>query len=124
MGINVWTSMGFENRNFQNGTAQKTEQNSAKPEEKPAQISQSVKMYVPAEGFKTDLNIYIPVQFTDNGSLKETLKYLQAHAKDKRKHYILGELWESLGDYEGEDDYCGELVDFEIDSEIKNIFAA
>ena len=74
MGINVWTTMGFENRNFQNGTAQKTEQNSAKPEEKPAQISQSVKMYVPAEGFKTDLNIYIPVQFTDNGSLKETLK--------------------------------------------------
>lgn len=125
MGINVWTTMGFENRNFQGGTAQKSEHKGAVTEENSVQISQSAKTYVHAEGVKTDLGIYMPVsQFTQTASLKETLKYLQAHAKDKRKRYILGELWESLGDYEGEDDYSGELVDFEINFGLKNIFAA
>ena len=125
MGINVWTTMGFENRNFQNETAHKPEQKGAVTEENSVQNSATVRTYVPAEGIKADLGIYIPVsQFTQTASLKETLKYLQAHAKEKRKRYVLGELWESLGDYDGEDDYSGELVDFEIDSGIKNIFAA
>ena len=120
--LNVSTTMGFENRNFQNGTAQKSEQKGAVAEENSVQSLSSVKPYLQAEEFKTDLNIYIPaVLFTQSGSLKETLKYLQSHAKDKRKQHILGELWESIVEYEGEEDYCGELVDFVIDSELEDI---
>ena len=62
-------------------------------------------------------------QVTLNNSLKETLNYLKAHANDKRKkEYILGDLWQNLS--ENEDTYQGELVDFVIDTSLKNIFAA
>lgn len=60
-------------------------------------------------------------QITLNNSLKETLKYLSS--KKSSKKHILGELWE---EYEQTDKsvYDGELLDFEIDKNIKNIFAA
>ena len=61
-------------------------------------------------------------QITMNESLKETLKYLKTKNKEKtNKKAILGELWNTIN---SEEDYCGELVDFVVDSSLKNIFVA
>ena len=62
-------------------------------------------------------------QITLNESLKETIKYLKtkANKKTKKKH-IIGELWNIIS--KEEISYEGELVDFVIDSSLKNIFAA
>lgn len=61
-------------------------------------------------------------QITMNESLKETLKYLKTKNKEKtNKKVILGELWNSIN---SEEDYSGELVDFVVDSSLKNIFVA
>lgn len=62
-------------------------------------------------------------QISANNPLKETLKYLKSHAGKKTvKEPVLGELWELFT--KEELDYNGELIDFEIDSTIINIFAA
>lgn len=62
-------------------------------------------------------------QITLNNSLKETLKYLKSHANTKtKKQPVLGELWELVNKKEIK--YDGELIDFVIDSNLENIFAA
>ena len=62
-------------------------------------------------------------QITLNNSLKETLKYLKTQAHKKNvKQPVFGELWNSANIEENS--YVGELVDFEIDSSVKNIFIA
>ena len=56
--------------------------------------------------------------------MKETLKYLKEHATKKTvKEPIFGELWELLNSNE-KVAYEGELLDFEIDNSVKNIFIA
>ena len=61
-------------------------------------------------------------QITQNTTLKETLKYLKSQANKKvQKQAILGELWDTI---KNEEKYEGELLEFEIDSNAKNIFAA
>jgi len=60
-------------------------------------------------------------QISINKSLKETLKYLSS--KKIAKKHVLGELWNEFKDA-GESSYDGELYDFEIDKNAKNIFAA
>ena len=51
------------------------------------------------------------------------MKYLKSQANKKQaKEPVLGELWNLFSKEEIE--YNGELVDFEIDSKAKNIFAA
>ncbi len=63
-------------------------------------------------------------QITLNNSMKETLKYLKSHANRKvNKEPVLGELWNLL-ELKEEKAYEGELIDFEIDSSARNIFAA
>ena len=63
-------------------------------------------------------------QISANGTLKETLKYLKEHATKKAvKEPIFGELWELLNSNE-KVAYEGELLDFEIDNSVKNIFIA
>ena len=75
-------------------------------------------------------NVYSPqlaiikasAQISANGTLKETLKYLKEHATKKTtKAPVLGELWNLLNN---EVEYEGELVDFVIDENAKNIFIA
>lgn len=75
-------------------------------------------------------NIYSPQlaiikassQISANGKLKDTLKYLKDKATQKTtKEHVLGELWNLL---DNEVTYEGELVDFVIDENIKNIFIA
>ena len=113
--------MGFENREFLRNTAKQILQKSGANEK---QADSIVKNQVIAEYGKTaEANIYgMSAQITLNNSLKETLKYLQAHANDRRKKYVLGDLWNKFS--EQENTYQGELVDFEVDYNIKNIFAA
>ena len=117
MGINVSTSMGFENRDFLNNTAKRILRKSGMSLEKAESILKNSYYNRP------EYDVYrTSAQVTLNNSLKETLKYLQSHANDKRKRYILGELWDKLG--EQQEAYQGELVDFEVDYTLKNIFAA
>lgn len=75
-------------------------------------------------------NVYAPqlaiikasAQISANGTLKETLKYLKEKANHKtQKTPVLGELWNLV---DNEEEYKGELVDFVIDENIKNIFIA
>ena len=67
-------------------------------------------------------------QISINNSLKETLKYLRSHASVKKsKTPVFGELWEILeanNQASEENPYKGELLDFQIDKNAKNIFAA
>lgn len=67
-------------------------------------------------------------QITLNKSLNETLKYLKEHANKKAvKQPALGELWNIFtanNDASENNPYKGELYDFEIDKNAKNIFAA
>lgn len=67
-------------------------------------------------------------QISINGTLKETLKYLRTHAaKNTAKNPIFGELWNifSTNNQASEHNpYRGELYDFHIDKNAKNIFAA
>lgn len=64
-------------------------------------------------------------QVSMNESLKETIKYLKKHAaKQPQKSPVLGEIWDLTSKLKDETPYNGELLDFEIDSSLKNIFAA
>ena len=67
-------------------------------------------------------------QITISNSLKETLKYLKTHSVQKQKKTpIFGELWnifEANNEASEENPYKGELYDFQIDKNAKNIFAA
>ena len=120
MGINVSTSMSFENRDFLRRSAKQILQKGG-ADEKTAEAIINTK--IADYDNLTESNVYkASAQITLNKSLKETLKYLQAHANDKRKKYVLGELWEKLE--EQSSTYQGELVDFEVDFNLKNIFAA
>ena len=124
MGINVTTSMGFENRDFLRDTAKQLLKKGGANEENASEIVQRM-VYPDVELESRELSAYrAAAQITLNNSLKETLKYLQAHANDRKKQHMLGDLWGLLGDYDSEDNYNGELVDFEIDYNSENIFAA
>lgn len=64
-------------------------------------------------------------QISMNNSLKETIKYLKKHATKKiQKEPVLGEIWDLTSKLKEEEPYKGELSDYEIDSTLKNIFAA
>ena len=64
-------------------------------------------------------------QVSMNESLKETIKYLKQHAsKQAPKKPVLGEIWDLTSKLKEEKPYEGELSDYEIDSSLKNIFAA
>ena len=123
MGINVSTSMGFENRQFLQNTAKEILQKKGAEPDKAQEVIQKAVFAGSDFVSSTELNtLKASTQITLNNSLKETLKYLKGHANDKRKKYVLGELWEQID--ENTDNYNGELIDFEIDSNLKNIFAA
>lgn len=64
-------------------------------------------------------------QVSMNESLKETIKYLKNHAKKQpTKEPVLGEIWNLTSKLKEDAPYEGELSDYEIDSSLKNIFAA
>lgn len=119
MGINVSTAMGFENRDFLRSTAKQILQKSGADEEKAEAIIKNNLNYYE----RPEVKIYnASAQITLNNSLKETLKYLRTHAKDKRKEHILGELWKRFNEFDSSAE--NELIDFEVNYNLKNIFAA
>lgn len=125
MGINVSTTMGFENKNLLRHTAKEILQKNGVSSENADKIAQKAVFASSDFASSTELNaLKASTQITLNKSLKETLKYLQAHANDKRKKYVLGELWNQFEKEKTEENYTGELIDFEVDSNLKNIFAA
>ena len=125
MSINVSTSMGFENREFLKNAAKEILQKNGADKEKANEIIQKAVFYPEYETSAGLSALRASTQITLNNSLKETLKYLNAHANDKRKKYVLGELWDILGNLkENEDDKSNVLLDFEIDANAKNIFTA
>ena len=68
-------------------------------------------------------------QITLNKTLKSTFKYLKEHSKKNTqiKTPVLGELWSiftTTNDSSEKNPYKGELVDFIIDKNAKNIFVA
>lgn len=122
MGINVSTSMGFENREFLRNTAKNILQKSGAEIHTAEEVVKNV--VFDNENSSAGLSVLkASTQVTLNKSLKETLNYLKSHANDKRKkEYVLGDLWQTLTD--NNDSYNGELVDFVVDANLKNIFAA
>ncbi len=66
-------------------------------------------------------------QITLNESLKETLKYLKEQSNKKVvKEPVLGELWDIFNannELSEKNPYKGELCDFEVDKNARNIFA-
>ncbi len=133
MGLNVSTTMGFENQNVLRNAAKDILNNSGASQESSAKIiDQAIfetrKSYTDIYPNSQLAIIKASTQISVNGTLKETLKYLREHANQRTvKTPILGELWEnfSINNQDSEKNpYEGELVDFKIDEKTKNIFAA
>ena len=128
MGFNVSASMGYqlENSEFLRSAAKNILNRSASPEATQRIIEKTL--------FNSDVQlrqlsvIKASTQISINNSLKETLKYLKNHANKKSvKAPVLGELWNifsSNNEASEKNPYKGELYDFEIDKNAKNIFAA
>lgn len=125
MGMSVSTTMGFENREFLMNSA-KNMQNNTPAAEKSVNTANGTIMLTEGKALTTEQYIMLAsTQITVNNSLKETLKYLQKHANNK-KEYKFGDIWKILSSENEDSDnnpYQGELVDIIIDN-TKNIFAA
>ena len=126
--MNVSLATGLENQEFISTSAKMFQQKSS---ENAGQRSQTVQNAFSEQSSLAPMSslsvLKASTQVTLNNSLKETLKYLKAHAKDRKKEHKFGELWEILGvtNEEAEKNpYKGELLDFQIDTNSKNIFAA
>lgn len=119
MGLNVSTTMGFENKEFLKNAAKSILTNGGAFSEKTSKI---------VDGTIFDVNPQLSVikassQISLNKSLDETLKYLKSHATKKAaKKYILGEIWNTL-EASKDTKYNGELLELKIDMS-RNIFAA
>lgn len=134
MGFNVSASTGYqlENSEFLRSAAKNILNRSASPETTQKIIEKTL--------FNSDVQlrelytnpqlsvIKASTQISINNSLKETLKYLKNHANKKSvKAPVLGELWNifsSNNEASEKNPYKGDLYDFEIDKNAKNIFAA
>lgn len=130
MGINVTHTMGsfqFESKENLRNTAKDILKRQGASEENMQRILDKTI-------FDSDGRIYsnsqlavikASTQMSLNNSLKETLKYLKNHASKKnQKEYVFGEFWKLINDEEKTEQYDGELIDFELDANLTNIFAA
>ena len=124
MNINVSTNMGFQNQDFFKNAAKEILQKKNADSEASNEFSQKTILGSVLNNSSKLSILEASTQITLNNSLKETLRYLQAHANDKRKKYVLGELWDRFENIDNYDEKAAELLDFEIDDNAKNIFAA
>lgn len=129
MGLNVSINYGFqfENREILKNTAKNILGNSGAPSETTQRIID--KTLFEGQEINPQLSVIkAATQISANNTLKETLKYLKSHANKKpHKTPMLGDLWNVLSannEASEHNPYKGELVDFEIDKNAKNIFAA
>ena len=135
MGLNISMdySMQLENRESLKNTAAKILNNSGATSEATQKIIEKTIF----EGDRQMKDLYTNpqlsvikawTQISINNTLKESLKYLRAEANEKRhREPVFGELWNILAtDNQASENnpYQGELYDFQIDKNAKNIFAA
>ena len=130
MGLNVTHTLGsfqFENRENLRNTAKDILQ-------KQGASHENMQRILDKTIFDSDGRLYsnsqlavikASTQMSLNTSLKETLKYLKNHASKKtRKEYAFGEIWNLINNEDITEEYQGELIDFEVDENVTNIFAA
>ena len=126
MGLNITHTMNnsqFENReNLRNTAKQILNKQAASAEATQKIIEQTIFSNNIYQNAQLSI-IKASSQITLNKSLNESLKYLKNNArKREQKERKFGELWNIIN--ENENNYDGELIDFVIDSSIKNIFEA
>ena len=123
MSINVSTSMGFEKRENLKNTAKNILQKKGSNSSDAEKIAQTVVYDFVEDNLTGQTILKATTQVSFDKNLKDTLNYLRAHANDRRKkEYVLGELWHTFSDKK--DSYNNELIDFVVDFNTKNIFAA
>ena len=122
MGLNVSTSMGFENRNFLRNAAREILQRSGASKEVTSKIVDTLifdKTYLSSE----QKALQAAAQITFSESLKNSLKNIKNKKQQKQiKAPVFGELWEKFNEKEQSDDF--ELLEFVIEDDAENIFAA
>ena len=123
MSINVSTSMGFEKRENLRDSAKNILQRKGSDSSNAGRIAESVVYDFVEDNLTGQTVLKATTQVSFDKNLKDTLNYLRAHANDRRKkEYILGELWQTFSDKK--DSCTNELIDFVVDFNSKNIFAA
>ena len=127
--VSASTSYNQENSEILRQTAKKILKSSGASVEATQRIIEKTIFDNDKQNVNPELSVLkASTQITLNKTLNETLKYLRAHAYKKvQKEYVLGELWEMFSannDAAEKNPYKGELYDFEIDKNAKNIFAA
>lgn len=131
MGFNVSTTTMFETGDMVRSNAKSILTNTSSAAKAAASTANST--IFDNEAFVTSQNSQLAIikaatQISVNSTLNETLKYLKTHANRKiTKTPILGELWNIVStnnESTEENPYKGELIEFQIDKNVKNIFAA
>ena len=129
MGLNVSMDYNFrlENRENLRNAAKNILDNGGAPSEATQRIID--KTLFEKQEINPQLSIIkASTQISVNNTLKETLKYLKSHANQKvHKTPMLGDLWNVFSannEASEQNPYKGELIDFKIDNNAKNIFAA
>ena len=127
MGLNVSASMGFEDSTMLRNTAKNILERNGADKTNDSKIADTIFANEQAYTNSQLSVLKASTQISINSSLNETLKYLKSHARKKIiKTPVLGELWDTFTANESSDKtpYQGELIDFTIDTDAKNIFAA
>ena len=131
MGLSIATSTNFENKDILKNAAKNILLKSGLQEGQTSQILE--KNIFSSEEYNSYVNPQLSIikastQISVNNTLNETLKYLKSHPNNlNRKKHVFGELWNiaSIHNNESEENpYRDELIDFKIDTNNKNIFAA
>lgn len=131
MGLNIthtMNNMNFENRESLRNTAREILGKQGASAETTNNILEKTIFNTPNKGGDLYINPQLAIlkassQISMNKELKETLKYIKSQANKKQtKTPTFGELWNIISS--DDEKYEGELLDFVIDVNAKNIFIA
>ena len=130
MGLNIshtMNNMNFENRESLRNTAKEILSRQGASEETTNSILEKTIFNLTNKNGDFYISPQLAIlkassQISINNNLKETLKYIKSQAHKKQaKTPVLGELWSSLVE---DSNNTNEVIEFEIDSNAKNIFVA
>ena len=131
MGLNIthtMNNMNFENRESLRNTAREILGKQGASAETTNNILEKTIFNTPNKGGDLYINPQLAIlkassQISMNKELKETLKYIKSQTNKKQtKTPTFGELWNIISS--DDEKYEGELLDFVIDVNAKNIFIA
>lgn len=131
MGLNIthtMNNMNFENRESLRNTAKEILNKQGASTEATNSILEKTIFNTQNKGGDFYINPQLAIlkassQISLNNNLKETLKYIKSQAHKKQtKQPVFGELWNLFN--EEIEKYEGEMLEFEIDLNAKNIFIA